>query len=220
MGLSYGVLFKRRLNISRTMSDVKFTRTATFLFPLLEISKNLFDCDIRDKYNRPQHKTRFLNAYLKHEGITQEEDCLYLVLRNYRDVSFDTFYSTIQALPNYVDDYDIHDCLIVIFSIPKSTQEDYKLLLAGAYSQISASSKKLILANTFYSGKLFTLPLILNKSQVMKESWEERLSNDWSPAYLCDQEVWPIIELSDETLTDEIINSLTKRKQLTPTGGF
>jgi hypothetical protein len=135
-------------------------------------------------------------------------------------VDFDTFYSTIQALPNYVDDYDVQECLIVILSIPKSTQEDFELLRAGLYSQISSESKKLILANTFFSGKPFTLPLILNKSQVMRESWEERLSNPWSPAYLYDQEVWPIIELKDEILTDEIIKSLIKKKILSPAGDF
>lgn len=202
------------------MSEVKYTRTATFLFPLLEISKNLFDCNIPDKYGRPQYKTRFMNAYLKHEGVEQPDNCLFLVLRNYRDVDFDTFYSTIQALPNYVDDYDVQECLIVILSIPKSTQEDFELLRAGLYSQISSESKKLILANTFFSGKPFTLPLILNKSQVMRESWEERLSNPWSPAYLYDQEVWPIIELKDEILTDEIIKSLIQKKKLSPAGDF
>jgi uncharacterized protein YutD len=202
------------------MSEVKFTRTATFLFPLLEISKNLFDCDIRDKYNRPQHKTRFLNAYLKHEGITQEEDCLYLVLRNYRDVSFDIFYSTIQALPNYVDDYDSQGCCIFIFSVPEKRQKDFDLIKNGKYSEVSAEAKKAILMNNFFSGKVFTLPLVLNKAEALKNSWEDRLSTPGSPAELKDQEVWPIIELENEELNNSIMSKITTKKELSPTGEF
>ena len=107
-----------------------------------------------------------------------------------------------------------------IFSIPTDYQNDFDLLINGKYLEITANSKKLILANHYFSGKSYTLPLILNKAIVLKESWEERLSNPTSPAYLYDQEVWPIINCTAEILTNEVISNYTTKSKLTPTGDF
>mgnify|MGYP007100238047 CR=1 FL=1 len=77
-----------------------------------------------------------------------------------------------------------------------------------------------ILLNNFFSGKAFTLPLILNKAEALKNSWEERLSTPGSPAELKDQEVWPIIESENEELNDSIMSKITTKKELSPTGEF
>ena len=34
------------------MSDKKYTQTSTFLFPLLEIPKQLFRCDVTNNFNK------------------------------------------------------------------------------------------------------------------------------------------------------------------------
>jgi hypothetical protein len=44
------------------MSEKKFTKTATFLFPLLNIPKNIFDCNIKDTWGRVKYTSRFINA--------------------------------------------------------------------------------------------------------------------------------------------------------------
>lgn len=204
------------------MKELKYTYTAAFLFPMLAIDKSFFQCDIKDSFGRLQFKTRFLNAYLADKSITkyntEDNKYLFVMLRNYRDVNFDVFYSTLQAFPNYVDDYDNKECLIVVFSIPEEQEADYRLLLKGAYSRISKEGKTLILRNSFFNGQPLTLPLILNKADVLKESWETRLSLPGSPAYLYDQEVWPIIDIEKEELNQEIINSQCKKKHLSPMG--
>lgn len=209
------------------MSDVeKYTKTATFLFPLLNMPKAIFDCNIKDRYGRSQYSTRFLNAYLKNTSIDkyQEEDHLFILIRNYRDLDFNTFYSTIIGLTNYVDDYEIDEYLVLIFSIPEENKADFEIIKKGAYSTVSANGKRLILANTFYSGKMFTLPLVLNKADVLKNSWEERLTfigpDIYSPADLGEQEVWPILDITKETLTREIINALKQKKNLLPSEEF
>lgn len=207
------------------MSKMKFTKTATFLFPLLQVPKSLFDCDIKDRFGRYQHNTRFLNAYLADSLISKYKNTenityVFVVLRNYQDVDFARFQSTLQALPNYVDDYDHKECFVVVFTIPEIRQQDFKLVLDGAYSQVSTDGKRLILANNFYSGKPYTLPLILNKAQTLKDSWEERLSNPWSIADLGDQEVWPIINLEKEILTAEIVAEINIKKHLLPSEEF
>ena len=199
------------------MSEKKFTKTATFLFPLLNIPKNIFDCNIKDTWGRLKYSTRFINAYLFDDKIDKyKENHIFILVLNYQDKDFQTFYSTIKAFPNYVDDYERKDYLVIIFSIPEENFEDFSLLLQGAYSKISSEAKKAILSNNFYHGKPFTLPLILNKADVLKESWEDRLSliNEHinSPANLLDQEVWPIMDLEKECLSDEVFNTLAIKK--------
>lgn len=198
------------------MSERKFTKTATFLFPLLNIPKSLFDCNIKDTWGRLKYSTRFINAYLLDESINRyQEGHVFILILNYQDKDFDVFYSTITAFPNYVDHYEKNEYLVLIFSIPQENFEDFSLLLQGAYSKISSDAKKLILSNNFYHGKPFTLPLILNKADVLKESWEDRLSlvNEHinSPANLYDQEVWPILDLDKECLTDEALKVIDKK---------
>jgi hypothetical protein len=204
------------------MSGVKFTKTATFLFPLLDIPKVLFECDIRDRFGRIKYSTRFLNAYLKNSTISKYDDgnYIFVVVRSYRDVNFDKFYSTIQTFPNYVDDYDARECLILVFKIPQNNLNDFNLIINGQYSKISAESKKLIMSNNFYTGKAFTLPLILNKANALKESWEDRLSNPKSIADLGDQEVWPILNIEDEELNEIILKSFNQKTELLSTGEF
>lgn len=211
------------------MKEIKFTKTATFLFPLLQIPKSLFDCDIRDRFGRFKHNTRFVNAYLEDNVIekyksNEETTYVFVVVRSYQDVDFSTFYSTIQALTNYVDDYEYKGCFVIVFSVPKETKADFDLIINGGYSQVSTEAKRLILANNFFSGKVFTLPLILNKAEVLKNSWEERLTfigkDIYSPANLEDQEVWPIIDDAKEILTKEIITEIHIQKDLLPSEEF
>lgn len=201
---------------------MKFTKTATFLFPLLNVPKSLFDCHITDSWGRLKYKSRFLNAYLANNTISKykEENYIHVLVRGYRDTDFEKFHSTIQAFPNFIDEYDIKECTVFIFSIPTDYQNDFDLLINGKYSEITANSKKLILGNHYFSGKSYTLPLILNKAIVLKESWEERLSNPTSPAYLYDQEVWPIINCTKEILTNEVISNYTTKNKFTPSGDF
>ena len=205
------------------MKDIKFTKTATFIFPLLNISKNLFDCNILDPWGRIKFYSRFLNAYLEDKNIEKynNKDYVFILVRNYRDAEFDKFYSVIQAFPNYVDDYEIQDCLVLVFSIPTNYQKDYNLIIRGLYSETSPDAKKLILTNNYFSGKVFTLPLILNKASVLKNSWEERLSNPGSVADLKEQEVWPIITFTNEILDKNIISKYSaSNKYFEPSGEF
>lgn len=211
------------------MSSVKFTKTATFIFPLLEIPKDLFTCNITDMFGRVKYTNRFLNAYLQDKNIAKyqsDDDTKYvfIIVRDYRDKGFDAFYSTITAFENYVDDYNIQESLVFVFKIPKKNVIDFNFIIRGAYSRVTAKAKKLILSNNFFSGKPYTLPLILNKAEVLKNSWEERLTvktvNYYSPGNLYDQEVWPIMELEKETLDKEVLVSLSNKISLLPSEEF
>ena len=206
------------------MSELKFTKTATFLFPLLDIPKKLFDCNIKDVFGRTKITNRFINAFSKNKCIDkyneENKDYVFILVKTYQDVDFDRFYTTLQAFPNYVDDYDSKGCCIFVFEVPEKRQKDFDLIKNGKYSEVSADAKKAILMNNFFSGKPFTLPLVLNKAEALKNSWEDRLSTPGSPAELKDQEVWPIIESENEELNDSIMSQITTKKELSPSGEF
>jgi len=206
------------------MSQLKFTKTATFLFPLLDIPKKLFDCNIKDVFGRTKITNRFINAFSRNKCIDkyneEDKDYVFILVKTYQDVDFDRFYTTLQAFPNYVDDYDSKGCCIFVFEVSEKRQKDFDLIKHGKYSEVSADAKKAILMNNFFSGKPFTLPLVLNKAEALKNSWEDRLSTPGSPAELKDQEVWPIIESENEELNDSIMSQITTKKELSPSGEF
>jgi hypothetical protein len=197
------------------MSVVKYNKTATFLFPLLEIPRELFACSIKNNVGKIIIQNRFINAYLYDKKIERyKENHLFVVVNNYQDIEFNTFFSTMTAFANYIDDYEQQDQLVLIYSISEELLPDYKLLINGEYSKISAKAKKLVLSNHFFDGKAFTLPLILNKAEALKDSWEERLSNPGSVANLYDQEVWPIMDLPKEILNYSTAIKLVKAKNI------
>jgi len=203
----------------------KFTKTATFLFPLLEIPKYTFKCNIVNSFNKVLYDTRFINAYLHDEALNyQDGDYVYLLLENYQDSNFNEFYTTLTLFPNYVDDYESNGYLIVIYTIPEKNKKDYNLILEGKYSEISNEAKLLIISNYYYTGAKMTLNLILNKSDVLKQTWEKQLSfvstDVNSPADLKDQEVWSKIIQDEQILTKEVFMELKLLTKIEPSQEF
>lgn len=206
------------------MKMKKNTKTSTFLFPLLEIPKNIFACNIKNSFNRVIYDSRFINAYLRDENIDNYlKEHIFVLIENYQDKDFSTFYSTMTAFPNYVDDYEVNGCLIVIYKVPDNNLEDYNLIINGKYSQVSELGKKLILSNHFYHGKSVTIALVLAKSSSLRDSWEQQLSKFSKPqaiANLGDQEVWSILTEEKEIITNEIFSELKVIKKLSPAKEF
>ena len=158
---------------------------------------------------------RFINAYMSDCTISNYNEGFVFVLVNaYQDIDFQCFYDTVTAFDNYVDDYDREESLVIIYSVPDKFKADYSLILNGKYSKISPEAKKTILQNNFFypnNGQPSTIPLILNKSEALKESWEARLGVD-----LKNQEVWSILESEKEELCPEIIRKLSKNPKIKP----
>lgn len=196
---------------------MKFTKTATFIFPLLGIQKNLFYCNIKTLGGYTKHTLRFINAYLSNPSVPDYNNKNYIsiVVKNYRDVDFDAFYNTMITFPNYIDDYEVANCLVLVYKVPDETFDDYLKLLDGKYSEVSVEGKRLILGNAFYSGKPMTLPLILHKAESLRVSWEERLG-----CSLGDQEVWSCINMEEEVLCKHELKLISStRNTLSPIEG-
>jgi hypothetical protein len=191
------------------MANIKYTKTATFLFPLLGIPKAIFSCNIKNTFGNTIITNRFINAYTSDSSVDNyKEGFVFILINAYQDTDFNCFYDTLTAFDNYVDDYEREGCLVVVFSILEKFQPDYVLLTEGKYSKVSGEAKKAILQNNFFSpnnGQPSTIPLILNKSEALKNSWEKRLD-----ANLYDQEVWSILLVQNEQLCDDVFEELVE----------
>ena len=188
------------------MDTVRYTKTSTFIFPLLEIPKTMFKCDIKYPNGNLKYNTRFLNSYLKNKEIIQyQTDHVFLLTRGYRDINFEHFRQSLIELPNYIDEYEKDEFVIYIFSIPEKNKKDFDILLNGGYSKISEDSKKLILKNHFFTGAATTIPGILYRSEQLIKDWEIRLSTEKSKVDMTGLEVWTKINLEKETLDSSIM---------------
>lgn len=198
------------------MAYVRYTKTATFLFPLIGIPKSIFSCNVKNSFGSTKFTTRFYNAYIGDCQVDNyKEGFVFVVVKAFQDVDFQCFYDTMTAFENHVDDYERGKYVVFVYSILDKFMPDYKLVMDGQYSKVSADAKKAILQNNFFSGRPHTLPLILNKAVGLKIGWEKRLD-----ANLYDQEVWPIITPEKEKMCDEILEELVEGGNLKPTGEF
>lgn len=203
---------------------VKYTKTSTFLFPLLEIPKALFHCNVKNNFGKLLMTTRFLNSYLLDLDLANEEynngPYVFVVIKPYQDTDFDIFYNTILSFENYVDEYEKSDYIIMIFRVPDRFLDDYNLILEGKYSEISKEARTIIMGNCFFSSKPKFIPMILSKSVALKKSWEDRLSHIseipvcHSPVDLGEQEVWGIINKDKETFTKDKLLEITKNYKM------
>jgi hypothetical protein len=199
----------------------KFSKTSTFLFPLLEIPKQLFHCSIKTKDGYTN--TRFLDSYMWDSELEfdfNNEPYVFIAVKQYQDSNFETFYSTITSFENYIDEYHKGDFYIMIFKIPDSNIDAYNTILEGEYSKLEANYKSLIMKNFFFTGKPTTIPLILNKAYSLKEAWENMLGCDNSVVNLGDQEVWSRILKENEGLSTEKLQTLSTNRSLVPTTDF
>lgn len=213
---------------------IKYTKTSSFLFPLLGIPKSLFNCHITNNYNKIIMTNRFLNAYLQDnhiDNIYNEGPYVFIVVKPYQDVEFNKFKDTILDYDNYTDEYEKEGFLILIYKILDIYLEDYNKILKGKYSLISNEAKKIILGNSYHKTPN-AVAQILTKSKKLKTDWETRLSETGiikgkyvgmsSIVDLKDQEVWGIIELEKETLNSSILQLLKfkKLRNLKPSNEF
>ena len=195
------------------MTRPKYTKTSSFLFPLLGIKKTIFDCNVVDSFGRLLLNSRFINAYLEDsvlDGTDYNNGSYIMILINaYQDVNFESFYNTMLSYSNYVDDYEQNGQLVMIYKIPKEKEIDYEIILKGGYSRVSLSGKRLIMKNAFFHPAP-ALASILSKGVDLKHGWEKKLSNskiDYA-ADLGDQEVWSSILIENERINDVVLKEI------------
>lgn len=174
---------------------VTFTKTSTFIFPLLNIPRELFKVNLTN-FGKVTESTRFVNAYIYNDQKPMYNDHVSIVISSYLNKDYDNFYKELHNHPSYADEYISNGTLVMIFEIPEENMVDYQLIKKGKYSQVSEKGKDLILKNFFFDFKPSTLPMIFAKSKPLKASWEKMIESS-----IEDQEVWSILNEQEETLT-------------------
>lgn len=174
---------------------VTFTKTSTFIFPLLNIPRELFKVNLTN-FGKVTESTRFVNAYIYNEQKPMYNEHVSIVISSYIDKDYDNFYKELHSHPNYADEYVSNGTLVMIFEIPEENMVDYQLIKKGKYSQVSEKGKDLILKNFFFDFKPSTIPLIFAKARPLKASWERMIESS-----IEDQEVWSIMIEQEEKLT-------------------
>jgi hypothetical protein len=198
----------------RTKKKKHFTKTATFIFPLLGINKSKFVYDERT-FSRVDIKSRFVNAFIYDDVCKKYNNHVSIVINSYRDVHFDNFYTDLSSHPTFVDSYEAHGVLVMVFEIPSERIDDFAKIVNGEYSKISPEGKQMILKNHYFDSQSSVIPMIFNKSKSLKTAWEDKIG-----AELGDNEVWTIMDESEETLTLEKLESVFMHKFLKPSKEF
>ena len=190
------------------MTKKTYTRTATFLFPLLGIYKSLFYFDEAVK-GKTLRGSLFYNAYLSVVGhVSRDKGVVYVLLQDeLNPKAAKRLIEVLASYKNYREQFKARGYTVLVFVVLDPFMRDYELILEGKYSLVSNAGKNLIFQNHFFSGKPHVLPLIMNKSSALKVAWEERLD-----AQINNQEVWPVFQKQKEILRLSRLKNSIKNK--------
>ena len=179
----------------------RYTKTATFLVPLLGVPKKAF---FSPELNGRSVPFRLLhNAYLQiNNETTVAEGVIYLVLDGSEPCLLQDLLRRIKKA-NYSQYHKMkgHYHILAARVKPEFIQ-DYNLILAGHYSSISVSGRKAIIQSNLFDDGPIRLGQILARSPRLRRAWEKELKTN-----LGMQEVWPILELENETLNLDSIDT-------------
>ncbi len=173
--------------------ELKKTVTSIFLVSSLGIGKErLLD-------------NGYLNGYIKDaRRDVQYENAVYLLFKpenldKFKDFLDEEYERTKQV----IDDYDYEDgFVVVVYELEQKFKSDFELVKQGRYSKTSQAFQslfpKFVQIKTGYrtTEKLSTHYRIFNKTNDLKEYWEEKLNVVFDD----DQEYWEGFFEEDETL--------------------
>lgn len=192
---------------------LKFTKSSTFLFPLLDIPKSLFEYEFRTMHSM-KTCTRFVNSYIFNDLDAHFDYKLSIVVNDHRDLQFDAFLLEATNHERYISHFESSGFIIIVFSFPIESAKDVELIMDGKYSEVSPEGKSLILKNHYFNGKPSMIPLILSKAEALKIAIETEIQGS-----IGDNEVWSKMMIENETLTLKTLKGL-KPEKVKPNGEF
>ena len=196
------------------MEKNNYNTSALFLMPLLGISKAVFRVEIFPNYV----VSRFINSFLRSSYNDQYNSGHYLhVLSRCTDKPNPEsilFESELLTNKNYVDTYPVKESCtgfndklplncefdVFVFTFDADLFNDIELIKQSKYSQISESSKKLIIDNGFTNLPKPLVKMILYRDQELIDYWFDFLNVDMS-----DQEVYSRMDFDLEILNSELL---------------
>jgi hypothetical protein len=179
----------------------RYTKTSTFLVPFLDLPKKAF---FTPQFNGAPVRFHLLcDAYLqiKHETAI-DKGVIYLLLDGSEPHLLLGLLQKVRRL-NYDPYLKRIGCYHVVGArIRPKFARDLDHILAGQYSSVSISGRKAILRWALLDDGPIRLGQILMRSPRLKQAWEHELKAD-----LGRQEVWPLLDLKDETLDLDSIDT-------------
>ena len=189
------------------MEKKEYTKTTTFLFPLLGIPVLLF---------KTKKGSRLVNCFLNDVKISKyKENCVFVVVDNFQDVDFVKFEKELEAHSNFQTAYDILDgkYSVKVFKVLDEFAGDYSKFLDGKYSKFSEAAKDKVI-NSNFKGENF-LNHIFTKSPEARKILEESLGLELPTQ----AEVYGIYSVEKEVLNVKTLKMLTaksKKKKIIP----
>jgi hypothetical protein len=151
----------------------------------------------------------FINAYIKDSGSEhQYKDSIYLLFKPTDLDKFREFLdSEFERTKTIIEDYDYDDgFVVVVYQLNEKFKEDFSLVKKGRYSKTSKDFQKMfpkvvkILKNGLNRDEVSLQYRIFNKSDDLKEFWEEKLGINMKLTIGDDFEVWDGFDESKEIL--------------------
>jgi len=178
--------------------EIKKNITSIFMVPTLKVPKDAL------------RSNGFINGYVK--DLRQEEsheNSIYLLFKPHDLDKFREFLDDeYERTKNIIEDYDYENgYVVVVYQLDKSFKKDFQLIKQGQYSKTSIDFQKVfpktvkIIKNGLRRDELSLQYRIFNKSDELKEFWEEKLGIDFNSVVGKDYEVWEGFDEEKEILT-------------------
>lgn len=193
------------------MEKKEYTKTTTFLFPLLGLSLISF--------NR-KNGSRLVDCFIYDVKIKKYRDgCVFVVVDNYQDVKFSEFEKELEAHSNFETAYDILSgkYSVKVFRVLDEFKEDYARFLNGKYSEFTEEAKDEIIKSGFKGENFFNH--IFTKSPEARKILEDSLGIELPKK----AEVYGIYSTDKEVLNVKTLKNLesrSKKKNITPNEEF
>lgn len=151
----------------------------------------------------------FINGYIKDLGQeSNHPDSIYLLFKpNQLDKFREFLDSEYDRTRSIIEDYDYPDgYVVVVYQLDKNFKNDFKLIREGKYSKTSLEFQKMfpkvikITKNGLNRDEISLQYRIFNKSDDLREFWEEKLGIDFKSVIGEDFEVWEGFDESNEIL--------------------
>ena len=151
----------------------------------------------------------FINGYIKDLGQeSHHQESIYLLFKPENLDKFREFLdSEYERTKSIIEDYDYDDgYVVVVYKLDKKFNSDFKLIKQGKYSKTSKDFQKTfpkiikITRNGLHKDEISLQYRIFNKSDDLKEFWEEKLGIDFDSIVGNDFEVWNGWEENNEIL--------------------
>jgi len=191
--------------MNKSVKAHKLNKTSNFILPLVGYTFNLF-------------KPFLYNAYLEDKNISRKHPyCVYILLKFSGNRSYTALEKTLLKNKRCKASYDIHRGAFTMFviEVEERFKKDYSLLTSGKYSQVSQEAKDVIIKgraivkNKKGSPSPSLIKQILDKDEELKIFWEKRIN-----AELKDQEVWSKMNALEEVFSEELLESLPRKKKI------